>query len=274
MSADRRTSVGFTLIELLVVIAIIAILAGILFPVFARARESARKIACLSNMKQIGTALILYVGDYDATMPSSMLYGGTSATVTWNASRFTSFAKFRGQLPPPETGVGAALKSWPMVLYPHMKNKDIVWCPSDPSRDDRSVAANPQSGFAPVSYYWKAAIDVAWFGGTSGVCRKEGDYDFPSDQMIFWEHNGWHWGDASKGASNGVSFNATYLDGHAQTKRILYSGYERDESPVEPLPKSGMGEPAFFNYDLQNNQYPNPAVGAYSDPHFYGDNLP
>ncbi len=65
MTISRRTRAGFTLIELLVVIAIIAILAAILFPVFAKAREKARQTACLSNMKQIGLATLQYVQDYD-----------------------------------------------------------------------------------------------------------------------------------------------------------------------------------------------------------------
>ena len=60
---------GFTLIELLVVISIIALLAAILFPVFSRARESARRSACLSNMKQMGLALLQYTQDYDERMP-------------------------------------------------------------------------------------------------------------------------------------------------------------------------------------------------------------
>src|SRR2546426_1290957 len=64
----RRPS-GFTLIELLVVIAIISVLAGILFPVFAKARASARKTTAISNLKQIGAALHMYTTDYDANLP-------------------------------------------------------------------------------------------------------------------------------------------------------------------------------------------------------------
>ena len=63
------TRLGFTLIELLVVIAIIAILAAILFPVFAQAREKARQISCISNEKQIGLAALQYTQDYDELMP-------------------------------------------------------------------------------------------------------------------------------------------------------------------------------------------------------------
>lgn len=67
----KRFTEGFTLIELLVVIAIIAILAAILFPVFARAREMARKAVCLSNLKQIGSAVMMYAQDYDESLPNS-----------------------------------------------------------------------------------------------------------------------------------------------------------------------------------------------------------
>jgi len=78
----RSRSQGFTLIELLVVIAIIAILAAILFPVFAQAREKARAISCLSNTKQIGLAVLMYAQDYDETYPIAWgFYGGWYETV-------------------------------------------------------------------------------------------------------------------------------------------------------------------------------------------------
>jgi len=85
---------GFTLIELLVVIAIIAILASILFPVFARARENARRTSCASNLKQLGLGIMQYVQDYDETYPMSLNYGadgvsggsGDDADVTWTAT--------------------------------------------------------------------------------------------------------------------------------------------------------------------------------------------
>ncbi|MBC7328559.1 DUF1559 domain-containing protein [bacterium] len=103
MSMEQRRK-GFTLIELLVVIAIIAILAAILFPVFSRAREQARKSACLSNSKQIGTALVMYVQDWDETFPA------------WT---------------PPCAGAAPGL-FWTEQLMPYLKNKDIFRCPSAP----------------------------------------------------------------------------------------------------------------------------------------------
>jgi prepilin-type N-terminal cleavage/methylation domain-containing protein len=76
----NRKQRGFTLIELLVVIAIIAILAAILFPVFAQAREAARRASCVSNLRQLGTATMLYTQDYDEMFPK--LEDGSAARMT------------------------------------------------------------------------------------------------------------------------------------------------------------------------------------------------
>ena len=96
---------GFTLIELLVVIAIISILAAILFPVFARARENARRASCMSNLKQIGIGVMMYVQDYDETYPMSLNYG---ANGTYDANDV----------------------SWVDAIQPYVKSTQVFYCPS------------------------------------------------------------------------------------------------------------------------------------------------
>ena len=96
-----RTRKGFTLIELLVVIAIIAILAAILFPVFAKAREKARQSSCLSNVRQFCTAILSYTQDYDETLPMSTTLDASGARTLADLSQ------------------------------PYVKNSQIIFCPSD-----------------------------------------------------------------------------------------------------------------------------------------------
>jgi prepilin-type N-terminal cleavage/methylation domain-containing protein/prepilin-type processing-associated H-X9-DG protein len=125
---------GFTLIELLVVIAIIAILAAILFPVFAQARESARVASCLSNDKQMTTGFLMYVQDYDETFPIANLI----------SQNYTS--------------------EWQNVLQPYIKNAQVFRCPSDHTQpmDPTNPASvgGTQSNRAAVSYLYNAELGM------------------------------------------------------------------------------------------------------------------
>ena len=109
---------GFTLIELLVVIAIIAILAAILFPVFAAAREKARQSTCASNQKQIGLACVQYVQDYDETYYQNLWPGGCPQGET---GYWTDSETLDQTVQPKEL--------WPVLLYPYVKNGQVFSCP-------------------------------------------------------------------------------------------------------------------------------------------------
>lgn len=123
MNTIKRQRQGFTLIELLVVIAIILILAAILFPVFARARENARRASCMSNVKQIALGAMMYTQDYDERLPFAYDPANTTATAFWFQQ-----------------------------IMPYVKSNQVFFCPSDGNitATDATVKINPSN---PVTYY-------------------------------------------------------------------------------------------------------------------------
>jgi prepilin-type N-terminal cleavage/methylation domain-containing protein/prepilin-type processing-associated H-X9-DG protein len=130
----RSCKSGFTLIELLVVIAIIAILAAILFPVFAQAREKARETTCISNTKQIALALRMYVQDYDEVWPLCYLYDGEYS-------------------PPDPKHRGVEVE-----LFPYTKSNQVFHCPDDNGEPDLKDYSLPA--------IQNAASDYAAFGSS------------------------------------------------------------------------------------------------------------
>src|SRR5437762_13404286 len=117
---------GFTLIELLVVIAIIAILAAILFPVFAKARETARSASCKSNLNQIGKGWMMYVQDYDEKTPLNW----------WSAT-------------PCAPDQGSDRGAQPIMfarIQPYVKNRRVMICPSDGSPTGGNDGVEPNTG--------------------------------------------------------------------------------------------------------------------------------
>ncbi len=112
--ASGRLKRGFTLIELLVVIAIISILAAILFPVFARARENARRSSCVSNLKQMGLGFMMYSQDFDEHMPNA----------------FNTYPSSGAYRMPNGNPASAAAQPWYSLIYPYLKNWQLLNCPS------------------------------------------------------------------------------------------------------------------------------------------------
>lgn len=155
---------GFTLIELLVVIAIIAILAAILFPVFARARENARRTSCLSNLKQIGLGTMQYLQDYDERFPPPLdgPWGGPYKTQNTPGTPGSVFTTSDGN-------PGSNWVSWMDMIFPYVKSVQLFVCPSaTASRDTPSYAYNqgisgtarPQYGSLPAYSPPAAAAEI------------------------------------------------------------------------------------------------------------------
>jgi prepilin-type N-terminal cleavage/methylation domain-containing protein len=229
---SMRRNHGFTLIELLVVIAIIAILAAILFPVFARAREAARKTSCLSNMKQIGLASQMYAQDFDEAYADSRV-ATTAIDGTWDApcSNIWLTPGYKGALHIEcwaialyYRGTGNTTKvvvGYPLRLMPYVKNDKIFRCPSDNNVDRWFVGNGPDRG----SYYQRHAHD-AYAISVNGVVKMP--LIMRPAQLAFFVEEFWHAGGADPYAWNGNNtgakgMNATFYDGHSKYMQVNWN---------------------------------------------------
>ena len=260
---------GFTLIELLVVIAIIAILAAILFPVFAQAREKAKQSSCLSNMKQIGLAMKLYADDYEGDFPNGCYTGGDLDNDGKIDGPLTFPANWEVN---PDVDEGADAGTWGcygkryyrflmnIQLKPYTKTRSIFYCPS---ASKKASAANMNLG--NQTYQWFPN----WVYNSPGTGFPQVNYGDPTnlefrnlandpvgeasnwvaDRFFFVEYGafGWDGQDARNDANqpwkerygfsnHSQGFNAAYFDGHA---KLVKFGSKWKATPACGWPASG-----------------------------------
>ena len=214
---------AFTLIELLVVIAIIAILAAILFPVFAQAREKARQATCASNLKQIGIALRMYTADYDETWPAGNLLPSSGYS-------------------PGQAGGSGQNFAWPgwvsNRLIPYTKNQAIYQCPdiqnawNDPYNGGTATTDGPNR--TSYAYNYKALAENTGYGsGTADVQLPEPSgaivmtdsstawWDGPYENTSYgWRGRDWAWHaakDYKQTEWHNQKNNFLFADGHVKT---------------------------------------------------------
>jgi prepilin-type N-terminal cleavage/methylation domain-containing protein/prepilin-type processing-associated H-X9-DG protein len=189
---------GFTLIELLVVIAIIAILAAILFPVFAKAREKARQSSCLSNLKQLGLGALQYAQDYDEQLPTALVNGALSWCATGN--------------------------TWRQNIQPYLKNTQIYVCPSASGQGNACAAGSD------IAYLGHYGASAGWAERGTRAYYALASHEAPAETFLLGENGDSDWVMEPTGglctltytAPGWVAFrhsegaNFGYLDGHVK----------------------------------------------------------
>ena len=271
-----RAGAAFTLIELLVVIAIISILAAILFPVFAQAREKARSISCISNLKQIGTAFMMYIQDYDGGFPSGARpqdYGN----IGYNCNPAYNAFKFNG--------------GWVVPVHPYIKNAGIYSCPSanrpfwlgGKPEGFGSCTANEFTQqlkvIAPngVTYLYKGLMAAGSWYPSDGAVVNDAEFDLPAQNALIFEYASWHKdrntvmlvAKPRTQDPRNMALNAVFADGHAKYTihtqwRHLHPDFSKNNAAVASYwgdPPQSMDLDWFLSPDWV--QVPRPTSGAH-----------
>jgi len=193
MKNYKAKDLGFTLIELLVVIAIISILAAILFPVFAQAREKARQITCASNLKQIGVATLLYTEDYDEGFPTFRYKYTDPVTAASDTANYITEVE-----PYVKSGIGSnfntvganAADSTSVWFCPDfaVSNSTTIWPAAQTATPDRSYAMNIAiCGNGPTT---ATNANLSWAPVASGNPVNLARIDYPSQNVLVFEFRG------------------------------------------------------------------------------------
>lgn len=212
-----RARKGFTLIELLVVIAIIAVLAAILFPVFARAREQARAASCLSNCKQLGTSLQMYLQDNDSVLPQ-LYYEAASAIGDSVSEMYTGHAAPASQAQI-DYLTHCSIKA---QLSPYIKNDSLWRCPSQPGTTSQYTIGKYWTSYHYRFWYTVNLLPV-WGSGPGAAAIDETYFPSVAKSFAFSEFmpfhdmrpdpatglTGWNW-------QRDAKENFVFLDGHAK----------------------------------------------------------
>jgi prepilin-type N-terminal cleavage/methylation domain-containing protein/prepilin-type processing-associated H-X9-DG protein len=225
---------AFTLIELLVVIAIIAILAAILFPVFAQAREKARQTSCLSNMKQLALGMLMYSQDYDETFAGSRIWCANADGSQSNTCTDVG-------------GAGGNIFGWQSATKPYIKNYGLYQCPSNPSRTGKTEDFDKKF-FASYALSGVKVFDlrsVALYGEGGGTAATHAAISRPAETMMILESTwsntdlgdwvgrknnptacGWGRGFYQHNGGTGGFGNWAFFDGHVKAVKV-YEMYKR-----------------------------------------------
>jgi len=270
---NRKTR-AFTLIELLVVIAIIAILASILFPVFARARESARKSSCLSNLKQMGLAWIMYTQDYDEkALPSGTQSMDPSTFKNLNGSDEVIFWDGAHNF---QSGASTLCDPTQSPMYPYMKNTQFTGCPSA-NNIEPTIWGTTNYGYNLI-YIGGYGSFVESYVSTYGITPLQGatlapaslaSIARPSETVLFGDSGlpgpyryPWlfppsfasGWAEDAHALHNGMA-NMVFVDGHAKATKLYYSANKNPDSEAQNLGYlSSTGNPGDGTDSMYTNQ--------------------